>query len=343
VQPLVTRPPLDLRPWLIAAAFLLFLVDALASLVLSGALAGLRFRRAAATAGALAVATNLLFLLPHGAMAQGAPPPVATPPAAASRDDRLPAFRADDIEAALATRLAYVITGDRTIDDISRSGLQGLTRALSLRTALEPAEPIGVDVARDELVFYPLLYWPMVPSRPPPSAEAIRKIDAFMKQGGTVIFDTRDALSNSGRPGAGATPETQLLRRILASIDVPDLEPVPRDHVITKTFYILEGFAGRYASGQTWVEVLQRNAEGDRSRPAQAGDRVSPIIITSNDLAAAWATDRSGAPRFPLVPGDGRQREMALRGGVNIVMYALTGNYKADQVHVPALLERLGQ
>jgi hypothetical protein len=25
------------------------------------------------------------------------------------------------------------------------------------------------------------------------------------------------------------------------------------------------------------------------------------------------------------------------------VMYTLTGNYKADQVHVPALLERLGQ
>jgi hypothetical protein len=336
VRPMVTRPPVDLRPWLLTAALLLFLVDALAAIVLSGGLAGLVRRKAAQAA---AVLLCLLAFAAPDATAQTTPAP-ATP---AVRDDRLPAFRADDIESALATRLAYVITGDRTIDDISRSGLAGLTKALALRTALEPAEPIGVDPARDELVFYPLLYWPMAPSRPPPSEEAIRRLDAFMKQGGTVVFDTRDALNSSGRPGAGATPETQLLRRILNSIDVPDLEPVPKDHVVTKTFYILENFVGRYASGQTWLEVLQRNQEADRSRPAQAGDRVSPIIITSNDLAAAWAVDRNGAPRFPLVPGDGRQREMALRGGVNIVMYSLTGNYKADQVHIPALLERLGQ
>ncbi len=133
------------------------------------------------------------------------------------------------------------------------------------------------------------------------------------------------------------------MRRILQGIDVPDLEPVPKDHVVTKTFYILDNFVGRYAAGRTWIEVLQRSQEQDRTRPAQAGDRVSPIIITGNDLAAAWAVDRLGQPRFPLVPGDPRQREFAIRGGVNIVMYALTGNYKADQVHVPALLERLGQ
>ena len=60
-------------------------------------------------------------------------------------------------------------------------------------------------------------------------------------------------------------------------------------------------------------------------------------------LAAAWAVGRRGEALYPVVGNDPRQREMALRGGVNIVMYALTGNYKADQVHVPALLERLGQ
>ena len=71
---------------------------------------------------------------------------------------------------------------------------------------------------------------------------------------------------------------------------------------------------------------------------------MSPIIITSNDLAARLG-GRAGAARRStrVVGGDPRQREMAFRGGVNIVMYALTGNYKADQVHVPALLERLGQ
>jgi len=77
--------------------------------------------------------------------------------------------------------------------------------------------------------------------------------------------------------------------------------------------------------------------------PARGGDGVSSIIITSNDLAGAWATRPDGQPMLPMVPGEARQREFAFRAGVNIVMYTLTGNYKADQVHVPALLERLGQ
>jgi Domain of unknown function (DUF4159) len=83
--------------------------------------------------------------------------------------------------------------------------------------------------------------------------------------------------------------------------------------------------------------------EQETKRPARGGDGVSSIIITSNDLAGAWATRPDGAPTLPLVPGEPRQREFAFRAGVNIVMYTLTGNYKADQVHVPALLERLGQ
>ena len=75
----------------------------------------------------------------------------------------------------------------------------------------------------------------------------------------------------------------------------------------------------------------------------RATDSVSAVIITSNDLAGAWAQDKRGQPMFPLTPGGARQREMALRGGVNLVMYTLTGNYKSDQVHVRDLLERLGQ
>jgi hypothetical protein len=244
-------------------------------------------------------------------------------------------------EAALVTRLAYVVTGDSTVDSISKAGLTGLTQILASRTALEPGEPVGVDLDREELAFYPVVYWPIVAGRPLPSEAAVRRIDAFMKGGGTVIFDTRDALNV--RPGGAQTPEGQYLRRMLATLDIPELEPVPRDHVLTKTFYILENFVGRYATSQTWVEALPPEAEGAESRPARAGDGVSPIIITGNDLAAAWAVGRRNEALYPVVGSDPRQRELAFRGGVNIVMYALTGNYKADQVHVPALLERLGQ
>jgi hypothetical protein len=135
----------------------------------------------------------------------------------------------------------------------------------------------------------------------------------------------------------------QVLRNILAGLDIPELEPVPRDHVLTKTFYLLKDFPGRFNSGQLWVEALQPPNEDETSRPARGGDGVSSILITSNDLAGAWALRPDGQPMLPLVPNEPRQREFAFRAGVNIVMYTLTGNYKADQVHVPALLERLGQ
>ena len=162
-----------------------------------------------------------------------------------------------------------------------------------------------------------------------------------MKDGGTIVFDTRDALTS--RPNGPPTPEAAWLRQLLAGVDVPELEPVPRDHVITKTFYLIDGFVGRTTIGQTWIEALPPDEVSDpATRPARAGDGVSPIIITSNDLAGAWAVDRTGEPLYPLVPGGNRQRELALRGGINLVMYALTGNYKADQVHVKDLLERLG-
>jgi hypothetical protein len=68
---------------------------------------------------------------------------------------------------------------------------------------------------------------------------------------------------------------------------------------------------------------------------------VSPVIIGGNDWAAAWAVDANGHFLAKPSPGGESQREMAFRVGINVVMYALTGNYKADQVHAPALLERM--
>ena len=186
----------------------------------------------------------------------------------------------------------------------------------------------------------------MVPGAAKPSPEALARIDAYMKNGGTVLFDTRDAImAPPGPGGANRSPGMIALRTILSSLDIPELEPVPRDHVLTKTFFLLRDFPGRFSSGQLWVEALPtaNDLVDETKRPARAGDGVSSIIITSNDFAGAWATRTDGQAMLPMVPGEPRQREFAFRAGVNIVMYTLTGNYKADQVHVPALLERLGQ
>ncbi|KQT18698.1 LytTR family transcriptional regulator [Methylobacterium sp. Leaf399] len=316
----------DLRAPLFSLALLLLVLDTLAGLWLGGFAARLPGRRTArAAAAALAVAGGLAILTipsPGHAQADAAGRPAG-------------------FESALATRLAFVVTGDEAIDAASKAGLSGLTQMLAARTALEPGEPIGIDPSRDELAFYPIIYWPIVPNRPQPGEAAIRRIDAFMRNGGTVLFDTRDALT--ARPGGPATAEALYLRKMLSTLEVPELEPVPADHVLTKAFYLVDSFPGRYSTGQTWVETLPPAGEGSERRPARAGDGVSPIIITGNDLAAAWAVGKRGEPLYPIVGGDQRQREMAFRGGINFVIYTLTGNYKADQVHVPALLERLGQ
>lgn len=321
----------DIRPQLLVLALLLLVADTLATLWLGGRLNLAGLRRAAPAAILIALAFGLA-AAPERALAQPAP-------AAAPADQRPPIPR-ELFAAGAVTRLAYVVTGDRTVDEMSKAGLAGLNTVLGARTALEPGDAVGVNADRDELAFFPVLYWPIVAGRPIPPAETLRKLEAYMKGGGLVIFDTRDAMS--ARPGGGTTPEGDQLRRMLQTLDIPELEPLPRDHVLTKTFYILDELVGRYETGTTWVEILPP-ADPDGRRPARAGDNVSPIVITSNDLAAAWAIGRRGEGLVPLSGANPRQREMALRAGVNLVMYALTGNYKADQVHVPALLERLGQ
>jgi Domain of unknown function (DUF4159)/Aerotolerance regulator N-terminal len=316
--------PRDLRGTLLSAALALFLVDAIIVALLGGGLAALVRRRAAPA------------VLAFGLIAAGLLMPSA-----------IRAESADDfaMRAVSQTRLAYVVTGNEDVDSIVKAGMAGLTLFLAQRTALEAGDPVGVDPAHDELAFFPLIYWPIVPGAPKPPQDALNKIDAYMKQGGTVLFDTRDAVeAPPGENGASQTPGMEALRDILSSLDVPELEPVPREHVLTKTFYLLRDFPGRFVNGQTWVEALPRDDEDEAaSRPARGGDGVSPIIITSNDLAGAWAIRPDGQPMLPLTPGEPKQREFAFRAGVNIVMYTLTGNYKADQVHAPALIERLGQ
>ncbi|MDJ0447895.1 DUF4159 domain-containing protein [Methylocystis sp. JR02] len=318
---LASSAPIDFRGPLLAAALLAFIADAVIVLVLSGKL---RVRPLTAAAGAIVILLA----------------PLHTRDARAENGAKTVVSQRDK-EAALTTRLAYVVSGDTKIDEVSRSGLEALSRTLATRTSFSPGDPIGVDPAKDELAFYPMLYWPVVASAPQPAAKTTARVANYMRQGGTVVFDTRDALAQ--RPGEAPTPETQWLRDFTKGLDIPELEVVPSDHVITKTFYLLDGFVGRYASGETWVEALPPDPKEGAARPVRATDSVSAIVITSNDLASAWAQDKRGQPLFPLTPGGARQRELALRGGVNLVMYTLTGNYKSDQVHVRDLLERIGQ
>jgi hypothetical protein len=301
-----------------ALALALVVLDTVAALWMTGFFEAEKIRRRRFAARTLPALAALLLLLP-------------APDASAQTQDPADEFA---LKASLETRLAWVITGDRETDEVSAAGLAGLSQVLRMRTALEPGDPMGVDILRDELAFFPVLYWPMTVSQEGLPPEALAKIDAYMKNGGTILFDTRD----QDRTISGMiTPGTMTLRRLLGQLDLPAIEPVPDDHVLTKSFYLMHNFPGRWDGGQVWVEAA---AGGEASR---SNDGVSTIVVGSNDYAAAWARNAAGRPLFPISPGGERQREMADRFGVNLVMYALTGNYKSDQVHVPALLERLGQ
>ncbi|MFM1813677.1 MAG: hypothetical protein RLZ98_372 [Pseudomonadota bacterium] len=326
-----------LKPTLFAVALALLFTDIVAVLLLqAGSLGALFTRRAAARAATLAavLAVPLLGLIAvmasHTAHAQST---------ANANSAELDIARA--VQATSKVTFGYVLSGDQRIDETSRAGLSGLAKVLNARTAIEPGDPMPVEIERDEIAFFPVLYWPVPATATTLDAKTLAKVDAYMRQGGMIIFDTRDFGQGGANTFGVEAGEGTPLQRLLGKLDIPRLEPIPEGHVLTKSFYLLTAFPGRWDGGQLWVEAATAGT-GD-GRQARRADGVSTILVTSNDLAAAWALDETNRPMYPTVPGGASQREMSFRVGINIAMYALTGNYKADQVHIPALLERLGQ
>jgi hypothetical protein len=230
---------------------------------------------------------------------------------------------------ALDLHLAYVITGNDRIDRMSDAGLEGLAFELNRRTTIEPKGARGVNLETDNLEFYPFLYWPVERDIEPLSEKASQALNAYMASGGTIVIDTQDQesrnlIGNQSHPG---------LDTISKSLDIPRLAFPKSDHVLTKSFYLIQVYPGRWANGKIWVEADQRGS---------ARDGVSSVIVGSNDWTAAWAKDEKGRALNVIENEIPRQREIAYRFGINLTMYALAGNYKADQVHSAILIERMG-
>lgn len=326
-----------LAGYLLALSLILLAVDVAAALALSG-------RLSLRVSASLVVALGLTLAGPEARAQQQVPSQAPLTTQLAAPVTPLAPVR-DDF-ALLATSeivLAYVLTGNDQVDDVSRAGLQGLSDTLYFRTSIEPSLPMGVDLERDELAFFPLLYWPITEDQPLPTQEAYDRLNRYLRSGGMILFDTRDG--DVAGYGA-ATPTGRKLRRLAEPLAIPALEPLPKDHVLTRTFYLLQDFPGRYIGRDIWVEAAPPDAEKIDGMPFRnLNDGVTPVVIGGNDWAAAWATDSQGNALYPVGRGFSgeRQRELAFRFGVNLVMHVLTGNYKSDQVHVPALLDRLGQ
>lgn len=299
-----------LGPPLILIALILIAIDALELLA--------RHRREMTHSAAILLVGFMSFSHLPGAFAQ-------------STVDLRPDLDPNAIASALSVRFAYVETGDPGTDRLVRSGLAGLTREATRRSALEPAPPVGVDIERDDLSVYPLIYWAIHPGMTLPSDGALSQLETFMGDGGMLVIDTMDG---ERQAGALETPEGALLRRILLRMNIPPLEPLPADHILKKSFYRLDDLEGRNGGGPVWVEAPTALRE--------TTDGVPSLIIGGRDWASAWATDADG--RALRTPGQGGElrREYAYRSGINMAMVALTGNYKQDQVHVQELLDSLG-
>lgn len=304
------QPETPLGGYLLALAAVALMADVLATLALGGRL--------------LAAGLALFVLAAPQADAQGFDPRI--------------------LEATRSVVLAAVASGDAQVDQVALAGLRGLSNALFARSSVEPAAPMAVDIETDDLSLFPFLYWPVTESSPIPSEAANARLNRYLRSGGMILFDTRDA--ETARLTGGLTGAGRQLQRIAAGLDIPPLEPLPADHVLTRTFYLLSDFPGRWQGGTIWVEAAPPDAERGEGMPFRnLNDGVTPVVLGANDWAAAWAVDAQGMPLLPVGRGTTgeRQRELALRFGINLIMHVLSGNYKSDQVHVPALLERLGQ
>lgn len=228
-----------------------------------------------------------------------------------------------DADLAGQIHLAYIRTGDQAIDDISKRGLENLSQALIDRTAVEPGNVVGITPGQDTLAFYPIIYWPVAAAQPDLSPEASKALQAYLDLGGMILLDTRDGIYQPGE--LGTSGQIIKLRSLMRGLSITPLMAAPADHVFFRTFYLLNFYPELSLVGDIWVEEDATQETG----------LVSSVVLSGNDWARIWAAE----------PGSvsATQKEQATRFGVNAVMYALTGNYKADQVHMNAILDRLGR
>jgi len=202
------------------------------------------------------------------------------------------------------------------------SALKRMAWELEKRTSIDvELEPAVVSPTDGNLHETPLLYLSGDRAFDLPSTTAIEALRRFLTFGGFLLIDSAEGSTDGAFDGS--------VRKLVSAIFPPPdkgLEVVAPDHVIYKSFYLLDKPVGRLAISAALEAVTH--------------DGRLVCAYVANDLGGAWARDDFGNYDFPCEPGGERQRELAFRVGVNIVMYALCLDYKSDQVHVPFIMKR---
>ena len=199
-------------------------------------------------------------------------------------------------------------------------GLSRLAWEIAKRTSIETSPAVkSIALADPELFRYPFAVLSSDQGIPAPADNEVAELRRYLSYGGFLLVDDASA----ARGSAFEQSARQLVSRIVPGAQ---LTRVPRDHVVYKSFYLLDGPAGRLATTPD-LEALE------------LGGRLA-VIYSGNDLIGALARDSLGTWEFEVTPGGELQREKSIRLGVNVAMYALCLDYKEDQVHIPFIMKR---
>lgn len=200
------------------------------------------------------------------------------------------------------------------------SSARTMMRSMLMRTSVDVGlDRKDIEPSDPKLFYHPFLYITGKDAFEPFPKKTIPRLRRFLDGGGTMLVDDAAALDGG--------PFDLSVRRELSKI-YPDIKikRLPDDHTVFRSYYMLDRLGGRVLT-RPYLEGIT------------VGKR-TPVIICQNDLGGAWATDPLGKWLLQCEPGGESQREYAFRVGVNVILYALTINYKKDAIHVEEILKR---
>lgn len=183
---------------------------------------------------------------------------------------------------------------------------------------VEP-EVVAVRPESEALFSHPFALWAGDRGFEPLSEEAVTRLGVYLRAGGFIFIDSSEGVT-------GGEFDRAVRRELARILPTSRLEPLSAEHVLYKSFYLLDQPYGRVDASP----ILEAIAQDDRLL----------VVYGQNDAQGAWARDNFGNYLYDVTPGGERQRELSYRFGINLVMYALCINYKADQVHVPFILKK---
>lgn len=223
------------------------------------------------------------------------------------------------------TKIGYILTNNSLIDENSRNGLMQISKFVSKKTASILNKPEGINLQNQELFYYPLIYWPLINTNIKLSSEESKKINSFLKDGGLLLVDCKLNFSTFDLDNCLAK-----FKDLVKISELSKFSKLGKNHGIAKSFYLIENFPG-----------VENNEVFFSKVDSQFNDNAASVVLSNNNWSNAWAKDSNENFIFPLLDNSENQRITSIRFGINLVIYALTGNYKADQIHVPEILKRL--